>query len=218
MTEVRNRLGATLELSLAATAVVAVAIPLGVVSGRYYRAAVDYFVLLIGTVGLSVPPFWFGLVMIWLFAVRWPLLPVSGREGWQALVMPALSLAIGAAAVMARTVRISIVEVLQENYIRAARARGLTEYRIVFKHALRAALIPAVTLVGLNFGAMLANAVVVETVFSWPGMGWLLFQALQYRDFPVIQGLTVVLALLFVLTNFLVDLLYAVLDPRIRYG
>jgi peptide/nickel transport system permease protein len=216
--EIGARLAATLQLASVATLVIIGGIPLGVIGGRRYRSLLDHAVMLVGTVGLSLPSFWIALVLIWLFSVRLGLLPVGGRDGWASLIMPAVSLSIGSMAVMARTTRTGIVEVMGQNYIQAARARGLSERRIVFWHALRNALIPAVTLVGLNFGSVLANAVVVETIFSWPGMGSLLFQALQYRDFPVIQGVTVVLATLFLLINFAVDMVYMLLDPRIRYA
>lgn len=215
---ISSRIGATLELSLVVSLLVTLGVPLGAIAGRFHKTVLDHLILVGGIVGLSVPTFWIALILIHLFGVRWQLLPVSGREGWQSLVMPALSLAIGSTIVVARTVRVVVVEVLQENYIQAARARGLTEGRIVFRHALRGALIPAITLIGLNFGWLLSNSVVIETIFSWPGLGWLLFQSLRYRDFPVIEGVTVVVAALFLIANLVVDVAYAFLDPRIRYA
>lgn len=215
--EISPRLGATLELAVGATALTALlGIPAGVFAAYRRRGLVATAILVSGVAGLSLPAFWLGLVLIWLFAVKWNLLPVGGQEGLQSLLLPTLSLAVGPIAVMARTVRSNMVEVLRQDYIRQARAKGLREGAVVFQHALRNALIPAVTLIGLNFGSLLGGAVIVETVFSWPGMGRLLLDALQYRDFPVIQGVTLTLAVLFLLANLLVDFTYSFLDPRIH--
>jgi ABC-type dipeptide/oligopeptide/nickel transport system permease component len=216
--EIAARLGATLELAGAATVLTAVVgILAGAAAAHRRRGTLDNLLLAGGVFGLSLPSFWVGLVLIWLFAVQWHLLPVGGRGGLETLVLPAVSLALGPTAIMARTVRATMVDVLREDYVRTARAKGLPERVVLFSHALRNALLPAITLVGLNFGALLGGAVIVEAVFSWPGLGQLLLAALQTRDFPVIQGVTLALGVLFMLANLLVDLSYAVVDPRIRF-
>lgn len=215
--EVWAKLGATVTLAVAATTVAGlVGITGGVLAARRRRGLVDRLMLAGSVLGLSLPGFWLGLVLIWLAGVKANLLPVSGAEGVQSLVLPTLSLALGPAAVMVRTVRSSMIEVLQQDFVRTAVAKGLGRRAILMEHALRNALIPAVTLIGLNFGSLLAGAVIVEIVFSWPGLGRLLLEAIEYRDLPVIQGVTVTLAVLFLAANLAVDLAYTAIDPRIR--
>ncbi len=169
-------------------------------------------------VGISLPTYWIGLVAIWLFAVRWRLLPSIGSGSVRHLVLPALTLGIASASTFAKMVRGSMREVLGLPYVRTARAKGLDEGRVIFRHALKNALIPTVTLVGLEIGWLLTGAVVVETVFSWPGLGRLLIQSIASRDIPVVQGIVLVMTLVFVLSNALVDMLYIIVDPRIQYA
>lgn len=217
--EIEARLWATLQLALGATLLTAtVGVAAGALAAYGRRGLADTAVLVGGVTGLSLPPFWLGLVLIWLFAVKWHWLPIGGRESIKAYLLPLLSLSLGPMAIMARTVRASMIEVLRQDFIRQARAKGLSEGAVVFRHALRNALIPATTLIGLNFGSLLGGAVIVETVFSWPGLGTMLLGGLSNRDFPVIQGVTLTMAVLFLLTNLLVDLVYSVIDPRIRYS
>lgn len=169
-------------------------------------------------VGISLPTYWIGLVAIWLFAVQWRLLPSIGSGSVRHLVLPALTLGIASASTFAKMVRGSMREVLGLPYVRTARAKGLDEGRVIFRHALKNALIPTVTLVGLEIGWLLTGAVVVETVFSWPGLGRLLIQSIASRDIPVVQGIVLVMTLVFVLSNALVDMLYIIVDPRIQYA
>jgi peptide/nickel transport system permease protein len=168
--------------------------------------------------GQSVPGFWLGLMLILIFAVDLGWLPTSGRQGPQYLILPAVSLALALAGRNARLVRSCMLEVLNEDYIRTARAKGLPEWRVVLKHALKNALLPVVTIVGLELGTLLGGAVITETVFAWPGIGLLAVQAIGGRDYPVVQAVIIVSALCFVVINLIVDLLYTRLDPRISLG
>ena len=180
------------------------------------RTAVDHAALLVSLLGLSLPPFFLGLVLMLFFSVQLGWLPLAGNATWRHAVLPAVTLALPAAAVISRMVRGSLVEVMEQDYIRTARAKGLTEWVVVNAHAVRNALIPVVTVVGLQLGYLLGGAVVTETVFSWPGIGRLIVQAIAARDFPVVQAAVLLLAVTFVGINLLTDMLYAVLDPRIR--
>ena len=164
-----------------------------------------------------MPNFWFGLLAMLVFSVQLGWLPASGVGGWQFLVLPSLTLGISAAALIARLTRSSLLEILTEDYVRTARAKGLRERRVTFVHALRNALIPVVTLIGLQFGALLAGAVVVETVFARRGIGSLTLQSVTSKDFPLAQGLILFIATTYVLVNVVVDLFYVVIDPRIQY-
>jgi glutathione transport system permease protein len=213
-----STIGPTLTLGFAATLLtVLLGFPAGAAAAYWRGKLVDRAIFAAGILGLSLPNFWIGLVLIWLFSVKVHWFPVSGDEGLRSLILPTLSLALGPIAIMARTVRSSMVDALDEDYVRTARSKGLRELSVV-GHALRNTLIPAVTLVGLNFGTLLAGAVLVEIVFTWPGMGRLLVDALEYRDFPVIQGVTVTFAAIFLIANIVVDVLYAAIDPRIAHG
>jgi peptide/nickel transport system permease protein len=176
--------------------------------------------------GVSMPIFWLGLMLMILFAVlipKWfglsgPLLPPTGSGTWQHLVMPSIALAANSMAIQARMTRAAMLEVLRQDYVRTARAKGLRERLVIYRHALRNALLPIVTIVGLQFGTLIGGAVLTETVFAWPGIGRLLVDAIGFRDYPVIQATVIVIAAGFVLTNLIVDILYAYLDPRIRYN
>lgn len=215
--EILSRLPATLELTLAAMAIIVlVALPAGVLSALYRHAFIDHLTRIFALVGASLPGFWKGLLLIYLFAVVWGLLPVMGRGGIRHLVLPAVTLGLGMAAVYTRIIRAGMLEVLGQDYIKLARAKGLKERLVIGRHALRNALLPAVTLFGLSFGHLLGGTVIVETVFAWPGLGKFAVDAIFNRDYPVIQGYAVFMALIFVLANLLVDLSYVLLDPRIR--
>lgn len=212
-----SQLPATLELASAALFVaMVVALPLGVAAARRHRSAWDSGAMAFSLIGVSVPNFWLGPMLILVFSLWLGWTPVSGREGAASLVLPALTLGISLAAVLARMVRSSLLEVLGDDYIRTARAKGLGEGAVVWRHGLRNALLPVITVLGLQLGALLGGAVITETVFSWPGIGSLLVDAIQARDYPVAQGCVLLISLTYVLVNLGTDLLYAVVDPRIQ--
>ena len=166
--------------------------------------------------GVSFPSFWLGLLLIDLFSVRLGLLPTGGYENWRSFILPSITLGAGVAAVLARFTRSAYVEVAAEDYVRTARAKGVPEWRVILKHTLRNALIPVVTLIGLEFGFLLGGSIVVETVFSWPGLGRLLVDSVSFRDYPVIQAEILLFSTEFMLINLIVDLLYAAINPEIR--
>jgi ABC-type dipeptide/oligopeptide/nickel transport system permease component len=214
---IRDRLPATLQLTLTAIVLaICLAVPLGLLSATHRGSSIDLAAMLVALVGQSVPNFWLAIMMILLFAVSWGLLPTSGRGGWEHVVMPATAIAINLMALLTRLVRSTMLEVLSEDYVRTARAKGLMELAVIGGHALRNALIPLVTVVGLQFGYILGGAVVIETVFTWPGVGLFTIQAIVNRDYPVVQASVFILATAVVLINLLVDLAYGWLDPRIR--
>jgi ABC-type dipeptide/oligopeptide/nickel transport system permease component len=213
---VLERLPATFELAVAALVLsLLIALPVGIVSAVRKDSKVDTVSMVLALLGQSVPGFWLGLMLILIFAVDLGWLPTSGRNGPQYLILPAVSLALALAGRNARLVRSCMLEVLNADYIRTARAKGLSEWRVIGKHALKNAMLPIVTIVGLELGSLLGGAVVTETVFSWPGIGLLAVQAIAGRDYPVVQAVIIVSALGFVLINLAVDLLYAKLDPRV---
>jgi peptide/nickel transport system permease protein len=208
----------TLQLTLAAMALAVTAgILVGVISAVKPYGWLDAAVRLGSLFGLSMPIFWTGLVMVYVFSFLLRLTPVGGTGTPAHLILPALTLAAPSMALVARMTRSSLLEVLGEDYVRTARAKGLAGARVVFGHALRNALIPVVSVVGLQFGQLLGGAILTETVFAWPGLGRLMVQAIFSRDYIMLQGAVLVFALAFVLINFLVDLSYAYLDPRISY-
>jgi peptide/nickel transport system permease protein len=216
-TLIAERLPATVELALAALAVAAaVAVPLGILAARRRGGLADGAAMGLALLGLSVPSFWLGPLLILLFSVVLGWTPVSGREGLASLVLPALTLGTGMAAVLARMLRSSLLETLSEDYVRTARAKGLGEGAVVWRHALRNAALPVVTVFGMQAGALLSGAVITETVFAWPGIGSLLVEAIQRRDFPVVQGCVLLISTTYVAVNALTDLAYAWLDPRVR--
>ena len=215
--EIGVRFMPTLWLTLAAMAwstVLGAAI--GVMSGVKRGRWLDQAGMVVAVSGISFPAFWLGLVLIDIFAVRLRLLPSGGYGTWQHFVLPAFTLGLGVAAVLARFTRSAFVEVASEDYVRTARSKGLPERRVVLTHTLRNALIPVITMTGLQFGFLLGGAVVVETVFSWPGLGRLLVDSVSYRDYPVIQAEIMLFSLEFILINLAVDLLYAAVNPEIR--
>jgi peptide/nickel transport system permease protein len=169
-------------------------------------------------VGVSMTNFWLGPMLILLFAIHFDLFPVSGRGGWLSLVLPALTLGTALSGLLTRMVRSSVAEELEKPYLMAAQARGLRRGTVLRKHALKNASIPVVTIVGLQFGALLTGAIITETIFSWPGLGRLVIQAIRLRDYPLVQGSILAIALTYILINLITDVVYAMLDPRIRVG
>ena len=216
--EIAERLGRTAELAIAAMLVaIVVAVPLGVVAALYRGRAIDRAAMAASLAGISMPNFWLGPLVAIVFAVELGWLPVSGTGSWRNLVLPAVTLGAALAAILARMTRVSLVEELRELYVLAARARGLSTGRAVVAHAFRNSLIPVVTIVGLQFGAVLTGTIITETIFAWPGVGRLLIQAITFRDYPLVQGCILLISITYVTMNLLVDLAYAWLDPRIRY-
>jgi ABC-type dipeptide/oligopeptide/nickel transport system permease component len=217
--EVLARLPATLQLALISTALATLGGVLGgVIAATRPYSSFDYLVSLSTLFGVSMPVYWLGLILIIIFAVQLNWLPAAGAEEPGSFILPSLTLASFSVALVARMTRSSMLEVLGQDYVRTARAKGLREWRVVYRHALRNAFIPIITAVGLQFGALLGGAVLTETVFGWPGMGQLLVDSIFARDYPMVQGIVLVFSALFILTNFLVDLSYVVIDPRIHYG
>ncbi|MDY7095525.1 MAG: nickel ABC transporter permease [Acidobacteriota bacterium] len=209
---------ATLELALASMLVaLMISLPLGVLAALHKDGVIDQLSRFFSLLGVSIPNFWLGPMLILVFAIYWNLLPVSGREGWASLVLPAITLGTALAGLLTRMVRSSVAEELHRPYLVTAQAKGLRRGQAVVRHALRNALIPVVTIIGLQFGALLTGAIITETIFSWPGLGRLLIQAIRLRDYPLVQGGVLIIAVTYVLVNLLTDLIYALLDPRIRY-
>jgi peptide/nickel transport system permease protein len=195
-----------------------VGIPLGLVAALRRNSAVDSTAMTVSVLGASIPQYWLGLVMILVFAVNLRWLPATGSEGFQTLILPAIALGIGQMAIIARLTRSEMVEVLQSDYVRTAEAKGLGWWSVVMGHAFRNSLIPIVTMLGLQVGALLGGAVVIEVVFARPGLGTIVVQSILKRDIPVIQGGILLIAAIFVIVNLLVDVSYSFLDPRIRTG
>jgi peptide/nickel transport system permease protein len=212
-------LPSTLRLTFAAmgTAIV-LGMTLGTVAAIRQNSWLDTISMVIALLGVSTPIFWLGLVLLYVFAIRLDWVPVTGEGGWRRMILPALTLGIGAAAIIARLVRASLLEVMRQDFITTARAKGLSAQRTIVSHGLRNALIPVVTIIGLQFGALLSGAVITETVFARQGIGQLAVNAIKRRDFPLVQGTVLVAACGYLMVNLLVDISYAWLDPRIRYG
>ena len=216
--EIAERLPATMMLALAAQVLaVCAGITAGVTAAAARRPSVDSAIVAVTLVGLSMPTFWSGLLLILLFSLTLGWLPITASGGLRALILPAVTLAAPAAAVLARVTRASVLEVLRQDYVRTARAKGVSERLVVYRHALRNALIPVLTVAALQFAGLVAGAVIVESVFSRPGLGRLAVTAILSRDFPLAQGIVLVVASMYVFVNVGVDLVYGVLDPRIRY-
>jgi len=193
-----------------------IAIPLGVVAAVWRGTAVDYGAMTFALAGVSIPNFWLGPLLAIVFAVELGWLPVSGRGTPGHLVLPAFSLGLALAAILARMTRASLLDELGELYVRAARARGVSRSMAITGHALRNSLVPLLTIIALQFGAVLTGAVITETIFAWPGIGRLLIQSIGFRDYPMVQGCILLIAATYVTVNLVTDLLYGVLDPRIR--
>ncbi|MBU2643449.1 ABC transporter permease [bacterium] len=217
--EIRPRLANTVLLALVATVIACLlGIPAGIIAAVRPYTWMDNIVTILALFGMSMPAFWLGLMLIVIFSVNWQLLPVGGSGGIEYIVLPAITLAAMLIASIARNTRSSMMETMSQDYITTARAKGVVENTIIIRHALKNSFIPIITVIGLQFGALLGGTVLTETVFAWPGMGRLLVSSILGRDYPMIQGIILVFALLFVLTNILVDLIYVFLDPKVRYG
>jgi peptide/nickel transport system permease protein len=192
---------------------------LGLVAALKRGSWIDMTAMTLAVLGVSMPSFWLGIMLLLVFALHLGLLPAVGMAtGWNGLILPSVALGFSAAAIIARLVRSSLVEVLYRDYVRTARAKGLQERAVILRHALKNALIPVVTVIGLQFGSLLGGAVVIETVFARPGVGQLIVKAILEKDFPIVQGVVLFTATAYVVANFLVDVSYSWLDPRIRYG
>lgn len=219
LTEVMARLPATMELAIISTVLASFfGIVGGVIAATRRNSFIDYLISALTLFGASMPVYWLGLMLIILFAVQWHLLPAAGNDGPASFILPSLTLAAFSVALIARMTRSSMLEVLGHDYVRTARAKGISERRVVFHHALKNAFIPVLTVIGLQFGALLGGAVLTESVFGWPGLGLLLLDSISARDYPTVQGVVLVFATIFILLNVLVDILYAYLDPRIHYA
>ncbi len=217
-TMIRERVGATAQLTLAGivTALV-LGVPLGILAAIRQNSWVDSISMTVALTGIAMPSFWLGLLLIWLFAVRLNWVPVIGGTGIKGLILPGFTLGFSASAIIARLVRSSMLEVLRQDYMMTARAKGLASRVVVINHGLKNALIPVVTIIGLQIGNLLGGAVVIETVFARQGIGRMAVDGILTKDFPVVQGTVLFAALVYVTINLVVDLLYSVLDPRIRY-
>ena len=222
---IQQKVGATFELAMAAALLqVTIGIPLGIIAALNQRRWIDYVISAYNSIVMAVPNFWLGILLILLLSVQFKVLPPAGRIeflpnpaiAWKSLIMPAFSLALFASASVTRFTRAAMLEVLSEHYVRTARSKGLKENVVVIRHALRNALIPVITVVGIQFGYLLGGAVIIETVFAWPGMGRLIMQGIGNRDYTVVQGALILFVTIFVLLNLLIDVCYAFLDPRIR--
>ena len=214
---VMERMPATFELSGAALLIaLCLAIPAGILSAVKRNSILDYISTVVALLGQSMPTFWLGIMLILLFSVHFNLLPSSGRGGWENMVLPAITLGLFTTARITRLTRSGMLEVLNQDYIRTARAKGVANRPVVWKHALKNAAIPIVTIVGIELGTLLGGSVITETIFAWPGVGRLSVQAIYNRDYPVVQAAVFTLSATFVLVNLIVDVLYTYLDPRIR--
>jgi peptide/nickel transport system permease protein len=216
--EIRSRLLRTAELAIAAmTVAVVFAIPLGIIAAVFRGTAIDHVAMTLALVGISMPNFWLGPLLALLFAVVLGWLPVAGTGSIWHLVLPAVTLGAALSAILARMTRASLLDELRELYVLAARARGMSRTRAVLRHAFRNSLIPIVTIIGLQFGAVLTGTIITETIFAWPGVGRLLIQAINFRDYPLVQGCILFISFTYVMMNLITDLTYGWLDPRIRF-
>jgi peptide/nickel transport system permease protein len=195
---------------------VCIGIPIGIISATRQYSFLDSFSMIGALLGVSMPNFWLGLMLILTFSVKFRLLPSGGFEGMKSLILPALTLGVGAAAIVTRMTRSSMLEVIRQDYIRTARAKGVAEKKVIYRHALKNALIPVITVIGLQFGGLLGGAVLTESVYSWPGVGRMMVDAIRQKDTPTVLAAVVFLAVTFSIVNLLVDILYAYVDPRIK--
>ncbi len=219
ISELRARLPNTVQLAAASIVVATVlGVAAGVLAATHHNGRVDYAVSALTLFGVSMPVYWLGLMLIVVFAIKLQWLPAAGSQEPGAFIMPTLTLAAFSIALIARMTRSTMLEVLHADYVRTARAKGLDRRAVLYAHALRNALLPVVTVVGLQFGTLLGGAVLTETVFGWPGLGQLLVESIFSRDYPVVQGIVLTFSTLFILVNLAVDVLYAYIDPRIHYG
>ena len=218
--QIAERYPATIELAFGAMAVaLIVAFPLGIISAIYRNSWIDNVARFFALIGVSMPSFWFGPLLIIAFAINHTWFPVSGREeGLRSLVLPAVTMGLALAAILTRMIRVSLAEELTQLYVTTAIAKGATRSKAIFRHALKNALIPVITVLALQFGSLLTGAIITEQIFSWPGLGRLLITSISNRDYPQVQASILVIALTYIMVNFLSDLLYGVVDPRIKLG
>jgi peptide/nickel transport system permease protein len=215
---VLERLPATLELAFASLVIaIIIAIPFGIWSATKRNTVFDLFITGTSVVAKAMPNFWLGIMLILLFSVTLGMLPVSGYGSWQHLVLPAITLGTGIGAEMTRLVRSSMVEIINQDYVRTAKSKGIHKFFVIYKHAFRNSLLPVVTITALQISTLVGGALITETVFSWPGLGQLLIQAVNTRDMAIVQASVFVIAILVIMTNLFADILYRVLDPRIKY-
>jgi peptide/nickel transport system permease protein len=217
-TEIWTRYPATIQLAFGAMIVaILVAFPLGMISAIYRNSWIDNVARFFALIGVSMPSFWFGPLLIIAFAINRQWFPVSGREeGFRSIVLPSLTMGLALAAILTRMIRVSVAEELGQLYVTTAIAKGVTRVRAIFRHALKNALIPVITVLALQFGSLLTGAIITEQIFSWPGLGRLLIQSINTRDYPQVQASILVIALTYILVNFISDLLYGVVDPRVK--
>ena len=218
--QIRERYPATIELAFGAMFVaLLVAFPLGIISAIYRNSWIDNVARFFALIGVSMPSFWFGPLLIIAFAINVHWFPVSGRnEGLRSLVLPSVTMGLALAAILTRMIRVSLAEELTQLYITTAVAKGVTRGMAIFRHALKNALIPVITVLALQFGSLLTGAIITEQIFSWPGLGRLLLQSISTRDYPQVQASILVIALTYILVNFISDLLYGMVDPRVKLG
>lgn len=216
--EIMHRLPNTVLLATAAMLIaIVLGISAGIVAGIKQYSVFDYLSMLLALFGLSMPVFWLGLMLMLLFSIKLGWFPATGADSLKHLILPAFTLGVASTAIIARMTRSSMLEVIRLDYVRTARAKGLTERLVILRHALKNALIPVVTVIGLQMGILLGGTVLTEIVFAWPGIGRLLVEAILARDYPVVQGVVLVIAAMFIVVNLVVDIIYVYLDPRIRY-
>jgi peptide/nickel transport system permease protein len=216
---IAGKMGATISLALGGIVVaLLIAFPIGIISAVKRGSFIDFGGRLFSLLGISFPNFWLGIMLIIIFAVILQWFPASGYDGFEYLVLPSLTLGLILSGILARLVRSSMLEVLNQQYISTARSKGIHEWFVIIRHALRNALIPTITFLGIQFGSLLGGTVIIEQVFSWPGVGRMIVEAIGQRDYPVVQGGVIVLAMVMVAVNLLVDLSYGVIDPRIKVG
>ena len=215
---IMQRVPATLKLTMAAIFVtLLIAIPAGIIAALKRNTILDSGTMFVAMIGQCMPNFWFGLMLIVLFGVTWRILPPSGIGTWRHLILPALTLGFASAAVIARMLRSSLIEVFSQDYIRTAKAKGLQGWAVTWKHAMRNAAIPVVTVLGVQIGVLMGGAIVTEYVFAYPGLGRLVLEAISARDFPIVQGSVLVMAVIISAISLIVDISYVFIDPRIRY-
>ncbi|MGN6183583.1 MAG: nickel ABC transporter permease [Thermoanaerobaculia bacterium] len=216
--EIAVRYPATIQLAVGAMFVaLLVAFPLGIVSAIYRNSWIDNVARFFALIGVSMPSFWFGPLLIIAFAINHQWFPVSGRDqGWKSIVLPSITMGLALAAILTRMIRVSLAEELNQLYVTTAIAKGVTRTKAIFRHALKNALIPVITILALQFGSLLTGAIITEQIFSWPGLGRLLIQSITTRDYPQVQASILVIALTYIMVNFISDLLYGVVDPRIK--
>lgn len=219
LTEIMERFPATVKLAASGMLLaIFIGITMGIIAARFKDTFLDFSAMSLATLGVSVPSFWLGILLIMLFTVKLGWLPIAGGTGLKDIILPAVTLGVLASTVISRLTRAGMVEVLSFDYIRTARAKGLGEGAVLFIHAFRNAMIPVVTIIGLQIASLLGGTVIIERVFDWPGLGSLAISAISSRDFPLVQGIILFIGMIFVMINILIDMLYSFIDPRIEVG